>query len=129
MKSILVVEDEFRIRKAYADAIQEDGYAVTEAELASTALRLTDHMKPDLIVLDIMMPRGEMDGIEFLSRLHEKGTHTDTPILVVSGLGGDIDAHVTTRLGVRGVLTKPFPLRRLIDQIRRIVGPSSDSLA
>lgn len=125
MKSVLVVEDEPTLRRVYSDAIQGQGYAVIEAGLASSALRLLENAAPDLILLDIMMPRGEMDGIEFLARLKEKRPRAGIPVLIVSALGHDVNVELTARLGVRGIVPKPAAIDTLTDRIRRIIGPGS----
>ena len=124
MKSVLLIEDEPRQREVYAQGIRSAGYVVIEAGQVSEALRLLDQGKPDLIVLDIMMPPGQMNGIEFLARLHHRSPLVETPVLVVSGLGKEINRDVATRLGVRGIVSKPVWIDGLVQEVRRIIGPS-----
>jgi len=62
------------------------------------------------------------NGIEFLARFRYRWPAADTPVLVVSGLGREIDPNVATRLYVRGILSKPVPSGRLVREARRITG-------
>jgi two-component system, OmpR family, response regulator MprA len=86
MASVLVVEGEMDVREILLDRIREDGHEAVGVERTSEALDLVDHRHPDLIILDVVMPPREVDGIEFLFRLRRKPHAADIPVMVVSGL-------------------------------------------
>lgn len=83
MKTILVVNDEQSTRLLYKEELEEDGYQVSVAATGEKALKMLDKQTPDLIILDIKMPR--MDGVEVMSKINdEKG---DIPIILCSAYG------------------------------------------
>jgi CheY-like chemotaxis protein len=83
MKTILVVNDEQRIRFMYKEELEENGYQVLEATTGEEALKILDKQTPDLIILDIKMPG--MDRIEVMSKI--KGEKGDIPIIHCSSYG------------------------------------------
>jgi len=87
-------------------ALRHAGLDVLEERLAESALRSMEIYTPDLLLLDIFMPPGEMSGAELLARLRENPRWRSVPVIVLSGLGDRLNPHVMRSLNVRAVLTK-----------------------
>jgi CheY-like chemotaxis protein len=111
---ILVVDDDPDILEALAEILEGEGYAVDRARHGQEALARIERRRPDLILLDLMMP--VMDGWEFSQALRRRSGFEDIPVLVLSA---DRQAGARARVvGARGYLAKPFELNELL----RLVG-------
>ena len=84
---ILLIEDSDDFRDFFAEVLRDSGFNVVESALASTGLELLQDWTPDLIVLDLGMPPGEMGGIEFLARIRESRRWATLPVVILSGIG------------------------------------------
>jgi len=115
-KTILVVEDDRDIRTLLADFLRREGYGVEAAEDSHAADRAFARIKPDLVILDLMLP-GE-DGLSLCRRLRERGS---TPILMLTAKNDDVDRIVGLELGADDYLGKPFNPRELLARIRAIL--------
>lgn len=115
-KRILVVDDDPKILKALDQALTQEEYEVLKAEDGIEALRLAREQKPDLIVLDIMLPK--MDGFEVCAQLRMTG---NTPVLILSARGEEVDKVVGFNVGADDYLTKPFRLSELLLRVRAIL--------
>ena len=122
-KTILVVDDEERIRTLLQAYLTQEGFRVVTAANGALALPLVELEHPDLILLDVMMP--EMDGYEFL-RLYSK-THNEPVILLTARLE-ESDKVVGLELGADDYVTKPFSLRELTARIRMVLRRMGKSL-
>jgi two-component system KDP operon response regulator KdpE len=100
---ILVVDDEPAIVRLVRAKLQADGYGVITAEGGAQAIELFDQERPDLVILDLMMP--EMDGFETLRRLHQ---FASTPVIMLTARGSDADKLRGFETGVDDYITKPF---------------------
>jgi DNA-binding response OmpR family regulator len=100
---ILVVEDEPRLRDLLRLYLERDGYAVTDAADGAAALAAYDAEPPDLVILDLMLPR--MQGETVLEELRDRGT---VPVLITSAKRTDADRIAGLRLGADDYLGKPF---------------------
>jgi CheY-like chemotaxis protein len=121
MASVLVVEDEREVLEMLLDLIREDGHEAVGVERTSQALDLLDRQRPDLIILDVVMPARELDGIEFLIRLRRKPNAANIPVMVISGLAGVINPQAAGHLGVRSLHPKPIATDDLLEQIKSIL--------
>lgn len=121
MKQILIVEDNETLRELWADTVQGAGYQAVPAATAAEAFRMLHGFRPDLVLLDLVMPSMEMNGIELLARLHENPEWTHIPIVVISGIGASVDRQGASRLGVRSILSKPVELDTILAEVRRLV--------
>jgi DNA-binding response OmpR family regulator len=122
-KSILLVEDDEGLRSLVTDVLQTDGFAVTAIRLAEDAPEVLRVNLPDLIVLDLAMPSGTMQGTEFLAMLREVDLWKELPVVIFSGYGSVVNRDITTRLGAAAVLTKPLTeIATLPRTIRAILG-------
>jgi DNA-binding response OmpR family regulator len=115
-RTILVVDDEQRLISVVEAYLKQEGFRVVTASNGREALFVAREHKPDLIVLDIMMP--EMDGYEFI-RLHRK--ERETPIIMLTARVADEEKVIGLELGADDYVTKPFKPRELIARIRAVL--------
>lgn len=122
---ILVVDDEPDMVSFLHHALTREGYEVAGAHDAHQGLRQAYEFRPDLILLDIMMP--EMDGWDMLGRIRE---FSDVPVIMLTAVGGTDHKIQGLDLGADDYVTKPFELRELNARIRaalrRAASPPSD---
>jgi CheY-like chemotaxis protein len=122
-RSIYVLEDEVAVRMVLVDALASAGYEVREFGDGQVALDAVDRAVPDLILLDMRMPR--MDGFKFLSALRRKPVAKAVPVVIVSGLGDEllqaIDARAAEELGVAGIFAKPFDVPTLLRYVGSVM--------
>jgi CheY-like chemotaxis protein len=111
-KRVLVVDDDASIRELLSTALEEDGYEVVPAVNGQDALAVCERWRPDVIILDLMMP--VMDGWTFAKRLRERD---EIPIVVLSA-ATDLARHAKT-IGAAAVVGKPFDLDQLLPKVAR----------
>ena len=111
-ESILIVEDEPALQETLAYNLKKEGYTVETAGDGLTALETARRLRPDLIVLDIMLPR--MDGFEVARILRKEMT---SAILMLTARDDEIDRVVGLEVGADDYLTKPFSMRELIARV------------
>jgi CheY-like chemotaxis protein len=118
MPEILVVEDDEAIRGLVSDVLRDDGYHVSEASNGVEALEYVAGHRPDLIVLDLMMP--VMDGWTFVEECRRKPCCSEVPIVVTSA-SHDLSrtAERLRSFGVRTCLAKPFDVEGLLALVER----------
>ena len=114
--TILVVDDEQRIIDLARMYLEQDGFRVTSATNGTSARRMILTDKPNLVVLDLMLPG--MDGLEVCRRVREE---SDVPIIMLTARNDDIDKIVGLELGADDYLTKPFNPSELVARIRAIL--------
>ncbi len=112
---ILIAEDDLYLRDGIKEALQNNGFSVVTASDGAEALELLSIELPDLICLDIMMPK--MDGYEVCRRIRQK---THVPIIFLSAKSEEIDKVVALELGGDDYLAKPFGVRELIARIKAV---------
>jgi len=122
-KSIVLIEDDEALRPLLASVLEGAGFAVTAIRLAEDAPAMLRLNSPDLIVLDLGMPSGTMQGAELLAMLRETETWKQLPVVILSGYGDLVNRNIMTRLGAAAVLTKPLAdVDMLATTIRAILG-------
>ena len=123
-KWILVVDDDFRVRDLWVEALKAAGYAAVGAEDGMVALELIRDLFPDLILLDLRMPR--LSGGGFLDAIRGHPRWKEIPILIVSAfLDQEVQAEAEKGLRILGAVQKPLTLRELIGHVAAAVGLSS----
>ncbi len=120
---IMVVDDDANIRAVLKHRFEREKYSVRVATDGADALQQIGTERPDLIVLDLMMP--EMDGIQFLSRLRGNPKTQYVPVIVLTALGRTPYSDKTRELGAAGLVTKPFSPRQLVEEVRRVLEGAS----
>ena len=112
----MVVDDEKRLVSLVESYLIQEGYRVVSANNGKEALPIASREKPDLIILDIMMP--EMDGYAFM-REHRK--ELDTPIILLTARVDDDERVIGLELGADDYITKPFRPRELVARVRAVL--------
>jgi two-component system, OmpR family, response regulator len=115
-KTILIADDDPHIREVLAFALDKAGLESRAVEDGEAALAAVAHRAPDLIILDINMPK--MDGLEVCRRLRAKG---DTPILFLSSRDDEIDRVLGIELGADDYVVKPFSPREVVARVMAIL--------
>ena len=116
MKTILVVDDKANLRTLVSEYLTAEGFRVVTAENGQTALYTARQEKPDLILLDIMMP--EMDGFTFIRAFRKE---SDTPVILLTAKLEESDKVIGLELGADDYITKPFGMRELVARIHTVM--------
>lgn len=119
MKRILIVEDKATSRELLRTVLQNEGYQTIEAVDGEDAIATARAQSPDLILLDLHMPR--RNGYEVLSILRQDQRFTATPIIAVTASAMSGDREKALAAGFSGYLTKPVPLAKLREEINRLL--------
>jgi CheY-like chemotaxis protein len=114
---VLVVDDDPDILDAICDILEAEEYRVSRARHGVEALERVGDERPDVILLDLMMP--VMDGVTFASALRQRPAVSDVPILVISADGNPQRA---ASVGARGYLAKPFDIDALLAHVAALTG-------
>jgi two-component system, OmpR family, response regulator AdeR len=113
MARVLVVEDESKLARILEGYLRDAGYTAIRAADGRRALELFDELRPDLVLLDIMLP--ELDGLEVLKAIRR---HSTTPVLMLTARVEEIDTVVGLELGADDYIAKPFRPREVIARVR-----------
>ena len=114
--TVLVVEDEESFVEALKVGLKREGFRVEVARDGEEALVMFDIVQPDVILLDVMLPK--MSGIDVCRQLRKK---TTTPIIMVTAKGAEIDTVVGLEVGADDYVTKPYRLRELVARMRAVL--------
>ncbi len=101
---ILLIEDEEMLANMYEVKFQNEGFEITKALDGATGLELAKSIQPDLILLDVIMPK--MDGFSVLKSIREDASIKDLPVILLTNLGQEEDVQKGKELGVVGYLVK-----------------------
>jgi two-component system OmpR family response regulator len=115
-RRILVVDDEDNLRSMLVAALKYEGYDVVQASDGAAGLRAARETKPDLIVLDVMMP--QLDGFAVVKRLREAGDRT--PVIFLTARDASEDRVTGLNLGGDDYLPKPFSLEELVARVEAV---------
>ncbi|MEW5919557.1 MAG: response regulator transcription factor [Bacillota bacterium] len=115
-EKILLVEDEKTLAKALKFSLEKEGFTVEVAYDGEEGLQALSQEAPDLIILDLMLPK--IDGYEFCRRLRR---NSDVPIIMLTARNEDIDKILGLELGADDYMTKPFNTRELLARIKAIL--------
>jgi DNA-binding response OmpR family regulator len=116
-KRILVVEDDPNIRLGLVDTLTSEGYTVTESSDGAQALAQIRQEQPDLVVLDVMLPR--KSGYDICREL--RASKNSVPILMLTAKGQEADKVIGLELGADDYVTKPFGVRELIARVHALL--------
>jgi two-component system, chemotaxis family, chemotaxis protein CheY len=117
MSKILIAEDSQFMRGVLKDILSGAGYELVEAENGKMALEKYESEKPDLILLDIIMP--EVDGIEVLNKIGK-----EAKVIVISAVGQEKMVKEAKELGARDYIVKPFDNEKVLETIKKVLEQS-----
>lgn len=117
MTRVLIIEDDRAILRGLKDNLVAESYEVLTAADGVAGYQLIREQKPDLVILDLMLPR--MSGYEVCRRLRQEGD--TTPILMLTARGEEADRVLGLELGADDYVTKPFSVRELLARVKAIV--------
>lgn len=124
---VLVVDDSRVIRELIAVNLELEGFEVTTAADGEAAVRLASEVRPDVITLDVMMPR--LNGFEAVQRLRQDPTTAGIPVVMVTGRAQTADLDRGREVGVEAYLTKPFEPTDLVEVVTRLARGARDGSA
>lgn len=115
-RKILIVDDEVRMRRVIADYLRIKGYETAEAADGVEALEKFSAENPDLVLLDVMMPR--MDGLEVCRRIRKAG---NTPVMMLTAKGETFDKVLGLELGADDYVVKPFDAKEVVARVKAVL--------
>ena len=120
-KTILFIEDEGSLQKTFSDILQKEGYKITSALDGEIGLKLAKGQKPDLILLDLILPK--MNGFEVLEELKKDPETKEIPVIVLTNLEGLNDVEKAIELGAKTYLVKAqYGLEEVIEKVKKTIG-------
>jgi DNA-binding response OmpR family regulator len=120
-KTVLVVDDEQDILDLVRFRLEHDGYRVITASDGEAGLALAQKERPDLCILDVMMPK--LSGLEVLAHLRADPATTDTRVILLTARGQDADVDRGFELGAHDYVTKPFSPKELRRRVHAQLSP------
>ena len=127
MSKVLIVEDEANIRQLVKYNLEKESFQVIEAEDGLQGLRLAKAEKPDLVLLDLMLP--QMDGLEVCRSLKGNQATAALPIIMLTAKSEEIDKVIGLELGADDYMTKPFSPRDLVARVKAVLRRSQKEAA
>ena len=115
-KRVVIVEDEAAVARMVSSALQRDGYTTQVAGTSEAALEVIGEFKPDLVVLDLMLP--DADGFDLCRRLRRDHTF---PIIILTARTDEVDRVAGLEIGADDYVVKPFSVRELIARVRAVL--------
>jgi DNA-binding response OmpR family regulator len=124
MHRILIVDDEPNIVLALELLMKKEGYEVHTVSDGESAVQAAKEFRPDLILLDIMMPK--MDGYEVCQSMRSDALLKDVSIIMLTAKGREVEREKGLALGADHYITKPFSTRQVVMKVREILAARSD---
>jgi len=121
-KTVLIVEDDPKSMKLIRDILSAKGYDTVEASDGKRGVELARLVRPDLVLMDIMMPG--VDGYAACYEIKSDEFIGKTPVIMVTALGFDLNKALAQRLGADGYITKPFSPVQLLDAVSNYLSSS-----
>ncbi len=119
MARVLVVDDDERIRRLVTDLLTANAHSVVQAEDGAEAVVKAQTESPDLILMDVFMPK--MDGYAALQAIKNEEATKKIPVVMVTAIGHDLNKRLAEGLGSCGYITKPFSAKEVLDTVARLV--------
>ena len=115
--TIAIIDDDNSVRKSVAVNLEQEGFKVLEAEDGEKGISLVEEKKPDVIILDIKMPR--KDGFQVCKELRNKGI--STPLILLTARSEEVDKVLGLELGAADYLAKPFGMLELVARVKALL--------
>jgi len=121
MKKVLIVDDHAEVRRLVEMTLRVGDYKILQAQNGQEAIEAARKEKPDLIIMDIMMP-GDIDGLEVTRVLKNDPETKDSTIIMLTSKGQEFDKEKGLEAGADDYLTKPFSPLELIKKVNEVLG-------
>lgn len=121
--SVLIVDDDPVIQLLLRVNFEMDGFEVLTADDGEQGLEMAKNVNPDLVLLDVLMPK--LDGYEVLKAIRADETIKDLPVVLLSAMARDVDKEKGLDAGADAYLTKPFDPLKLLKEVKGLVRPSA----
>jgi two-component system phosphate regulon response regulator PhoB len=121
---ILIIEDERDLAELIAFNLQKEGFQTMIANDGKTGLERVRNETPDLVILDLMLP--EISGVEICKTMRKEKSSSETPVLMITAKGEEIDKVIGFEVGADDYLVKPFSTRELLLRVKAILRRSSN---
>ncbi|MFO7608140.1 MAG: response regulator [Candidatus Krumholzibacteriia bacterium] len=122
---ILIVDDEAPVSNLLEQALRQEGYEVMSAADGMDAMNRLTAFQPDVVIMDIMMPR--LDGVQATRLLRRNRSHADTVIIALSARTDEAAREAMREAGANLYMRKPFTIARLVDHVRQLLDVRSRS--
>ena len=119
-RRILIVDDEPHMIRLAELSLRNGGFTITTARNGAEAIAAVQREKPDLIIMDVLMP--EMDGLQALQILKENAETSNIPVIMLTARGHQITRQEASNTGADAFFTKPFSPTQLLAEANRILG-------
>jgi len=120
MKKIMIVDDQPEVRELVTITLSSEEYQIFETDTGEKAIKIAKHEKPDLILMDIMMP-GSIDGLEATRIIKSYPDTKDTYIIMLTAKGQKKDFEIGIQAGADDYFVKPFSPLRLIEKVEEVL--------
>jgi two-component system alkaline phosphatase synthesis response regulator PhoP len=121
-KKIMVIDDEPYIARVIKFKLEQEGYTVYSANDGVSGLEKIKQEKPDLVLLDVMMPG--LSGYEVCQKIKSDNSLAQTPVVILTAKGQERDREQGLSVGASDYITKPFSPNRLLELVRTMIGES-----
>jgi CheY-like chemotaxis protein len=121
-KKVLIVDDEPNVRRLLHSILNKN-FAVFEAEDGQQAVDMTNAQQPDVILMDMMMPK--MDGLTACLMMKKNPDTKKIPVIMVTAIGFELNIKLSQQMGASGYVTKPFSPQDLLAKIAEVLQPAS----
>jgi two-component system alkaline phosphatase synthesis response regulator PhoP len=125
MAKVLIVDDEKDIADLLSYNLEKEGFSTVKAYDGEAALKLVSSAKPDLVILDLMLPR--MNGLDVCRAIRRNPETANLPIIMLTAKGDEVDKIIGLEIGADDYITKPFSVKELIARVRSILRRLRDS--
>ena len=119
MKHILVVDDDFEVTETLRHALTREGFEVSVADDGNQGIAHAETKRPDLLILDMMMPK--RSGFLVLEYLRQSENNSTTPVIMITGNQGNRHRQYAELLGVNDYIQKPFAIDRILDSVKKLL--------
>ena len=120
LKHILVVDDDFEVTETLKHALTREGFEVSVAADGNLGIAHAETKRPDLLILDMMMPK--RSGFLVLEYLRQSENNSKTPVIMITGNQGNRHRQYAELLGVNDYIQKPFAIDRILESVKKLLG-------
>ena len=123
MKKILIADDSLFMRMTLRDSLPK-GYEIVEADSGPKTLELFEKERPDLVLLDIVMPEGEEEGVRILREIMQ--SDAEAQVVMITAVGQEAVVNQCKKLGAKDYIVKPFDEKQVAETVEKYLSQSAD---